>query len=80
MVPVVKVVAAVLSALLLPREGCTIGLMCHHDALLEGCIEVLAVVSSVGWDLHRIKLVLCVHLRYECVVRCPNVVVYKRHL
>ena len=54
MVPVIEVVAAVVAALPLYRKGRPIRLMSHQDALLEGCIEVLAVISSVGWDLHRI--------------------------
>ena len=54
--------------------------MDYHDALLEGRIEVLAVVSSVGWNLHGIKLVLCVHLRCEGVIRHSNVVGEKSHL
>ena len=80
MVPVIEVVATVLAALPLHRKGRLIRLMSDHDALLEGCIEVLAVVSSVGRDLHSIKFVLCVHLGCEGVVRHPNVVAEKRHL
>ena len=79
MVPVIEVVAAVLSAPLLPRKD-VIRLMLHHYALLEGRIVVLAIVSTVRRDHHRIKLILCVFFRCEGVVRYPNVVVEKSHL
>ena len=79
MVPVVKVVAAVLSTRFLPFHDASVGLVLHHDALLERGIEVFAVVAAVHGDLHRIELVLCVLLWLKLVIGDSYVVVPERH-
>ena len=78
-IPVVEVVAAVLAAGLLPFHQTSVGLMLHHDALLEGCVMILATIAAVHRDLHGIKLILCVLSWLKLVVRDSNIVVPKRH-
>ena len=54
--------------------------MLHHDALFESCVVVLATVTAVHGDLHRVELILRVFLRRELVRWDANVVVPKRHV
>ena len=54
----VEVVATVLTACLLHGDWAVRGLVAHHDALLEGGVEVFAAVATVHGDLHGVELVL----------------------
>ena len=78
-IPVIEVVAAVLAAGLLPFHQTGVGLVLHHDALLERRVMVLATIAAVHRDLHGIKLILCVLSWLKLVVRDSNIVVPKRH-
>ena len=79
MIPVIEVVAAVLAAGLLPFHQASVGLVLHHDALLEGRVMVLTTIATVHRNLHGIEFVLRVLSWFELVVRDSNVVVPKRH-
>ena len=52
----IEVVAAVLTAVLLPGKGTCLGLMLHHDALFEFGVIVLAAVSAILGDFQSIEL------------------------
>ena len=78
-VPVIKVVAAVILVLALPlaKRAC---LMWNEDALLELGVEVLAAVASVHGNQHSVELLLRVFLRLEHVVRDRSLEIEECHL
>ena len=79
MIPVVEVVAAVLATQLLPRHMVHGRLVLHHNALLEGGVMVLAIVTAIHGDLESVQLFLRVNSRLEDIVWLANVVVPKCH-
>lgn len=80
MVPMVEVVAAMLTASFLPGKRARVSLMIDHDALLKSGVVILAGVATIHRDLHGVQLVLRVLTRQECVIGDANVVVEKRHV
>ena len=80
MVPVIKVVAAMLTAGLLPCKWTSVSLMVDQNALLESGIEVLARITAVHRDLHSIKFIRCVLTRLKFVIWDADVVVEERHV
>jgi hypothetical protein len=78
MIPVVKVVAAVVTASTLPTEV-ALGLVLSHDTLLEFSVVVFAAVTSIHWDQHRIKFILSVYSGHKLIVRYSSIVEEEGH-
>jgi hypothetical protein len=76
---VVKIVTTVLTALGFPREETRFSLVLHHDALLELSVKVLASVTLVHGNEHRVQLVLCVLSRDIGVSGLASIIVEERH-
>jgi hypothetical protein len=77
-IPVVKVIAAIVTASTLPTEV-ALGLVLGHDALLELSVVVFAAVTSIHWDQHSIEFILSVNSGHKLIVRYSGIVEEEGH-